>query len=155
ARTAGVSGPVLDRIVGEALSLSGRLQKMAADARPPSLADLAADRMLLHLGELRHPVAILGGSPMTRPAAELLQKAGVPLLVVNRSLEPAQELAGSVGGEVLSLEAFRAKPRDVVGLIVATGGNEPVLDAAAVNRLASVATRPLLIIDFGLPPNID
>ncbi len=38
---------MLDRIVGEALSLSGRLQRMAADARPPSLADLASDRMLL------------------------------------------------------------------------------------------------------------
>jgi len=49
ARTAGVCGPVLDRIVGEALSLSGRLQRMAADARPPSLADLASDRMQLHL----------------------------------------------------------------------------------------------------------
>src|SRR5689334_23809577 len=52
ARTAGVCGPVLDRIVGEALSLSGRLQRMAADARPPSLADLASDRMLLHLSSL-------------------------------------------------------------------------------------------------------
>jgi glutamyl-tRNA reductase len=38
---------------------------------------------------------------------------------------------------------------------VATGGTEPVLDAAAVQRLAKAVTKPLLIIDFGLPPNID
>jgi glutamyl-tRNA reductase len=155
ARTAGVCGPVLDRIVGEALSLSGRLQRMAADARPPSLADLAADRMLLHLDGKRGTVAILGVSPMTRRASELLRKAGVSLLVVNRSLEPAQELARSVDGEALSLDAFRAQPRDVCGLVVATGGTEPVLDDGAVARLAAVASRPLLIIDFGLPPNID
>ena len=188
ARTAGVCGPVLDRIVGEALSLSGRLQRMAADARPPSLADLASDRMQLHLSggaptntngraastassaappnagatpravpasDARGVVAILGVSPMTRRASELLHKAGVKLLVVNRTMEAAEELARSVGGEALSLEAFRAQPRDVAGLIVATGGNEPVLDIAAVQRLAKAASRPLLIIDFGLPPNID
>jgi glutamyl-tRNA reductase len=179
ARTAGVCGPVLDRIVGEALSLSGRLQKMAADARPPSLADLAADRMLGHLGGNTGAVAgakngatastgsspallasggiiaILGVSPMTRRASELLHKAGAKLIVVNRSREAAEELARSVNGEAIALDAFRAQPRDVAGLIVATGGTEPVLDAAAVQRLAKVATRSLLIIDFGLPPNID
>ncbi len=180
ARLAGVCGPVLDRIVGEALSLSGRLQRMAADARPPSLADLASDRMLLHLGgnaslragvangptagattavgaahDARGIVAILGVSPMTRRASELLHKAGTKLVVVNRTLEVAEELAQSIGGEATSLEAFRAQPRDVAGLIVATGGTEPVLDASAVQRLAKAATKPLLIIDFGLPPNID
>ena len=155
ARTAGVCGPVLDRIVGEALTLSGRLQRMAADARPPSLADLAADRMLLHLGEKRGVVAILGVSPMTRRASELLRAAGTELIVVNRSMDAAEELARSVNGQAVSLDAFRAQPRDVAGLIVATGGTEPVLDTSAVQRLTKAATKPLLIIDFGLPPNID
>jgi len=155
ARTAGVSGPVLDRIVGEALTLSGRLQRMAADARPPSLADLASDRMQFHLKERGGTVAILGVSPMTRRASERLHKAGVPLIVVNRSMDAANELALSVGGAAVSLEEFRARPRDVAGLIVATGGSEPVLDAGAVQRLANVATKPLLVIDFGLPPNIE
>ena len=187
ARTAGVCGPVLDRIVGEALSLSGRLQRMAAEARPPSLADLASDRMLMHLsggsspdsaatrgahgggtldphpvasparatGDARGVVAILGVSPMTRRASELLHKAGAKLVVVNRTLEAAEELALTVGGEAISLESFRAQPHDVMGLIVATGGTQPVLDAGAVHRLAKAATKPLLIIDFGLPPNID
>jgi glutamyl-tRNA reductase len=157
-RTAGVCGPVLDRIVGDALSLSGRLQRMAAEARPPSLADLAADRMQHHLGNsgvAPPPVAILGVSPMTRRASELLHKAGVPLLIVNRTLENAEELARTVQAEAMSLDAFRANPRDVAGLIVATGGTGPVLDEPAIERLAAVATRAPLIIDFGLPPNID
>ncbi len=74
-------------------------------------------------------VAILGVSPMTRRASELLHKAGARLIVVNRTMEVAEELARAVGGEAISLEAFRAQPRDVAGLIVATGGTEPVLDA--------------------------
>src|SRR5690606_22684888 len=125
--------------------LSGRLQRMAADARPPSLADLAADRMLLHLKEKggASPVAILGVSPMTRRASELLHKAGANLIVVNRTMDNAQELARAVNGEAISLDAFRAQPRDVAGLIVATGGTEPVLDAGAVHRLAATASKPL------------
>jgi glutamyl-tRNA reductase len=43
----------------------------------------------------------------------------------------------------------------VTGIVVATGGSEPVLDAAALARLVRVAPKPPLVVDFGLPPNID
>jgi glutamyl-tRNA reductase len=155
AREAGVCGPILDRILGEALGLSGRLQRLAADSRPPSLADLAADRMLLHLADRPGTIALVGVSPMTRRCGELLHQAGVPVMVVNRSQDTGEEFARTIEGTAVSLAEFRAQPRDVAGLVVATGGNEPVLDADALRRLAAVATNPLLIIDFGLPPNID
>ena len=38
---------------------------------------------------------------------------------------------------------------------MATGGTEAVLDESALRRLAAAATQPMLIIDFGLPPNVD
>jgi glutamyl-tRNA reductase len=155
ARTAAVCGPILDRILGEALSLAGRLQRLAVDARPPSLADLAADRMLLHLNERSGSVALIGVSPMTKRCGELLHKAGVSIIVVNRTADTAEEYARTVEGNAVPLEEFRARPRDVAGLVVATGGTEPVLDSDALRRVAATATNPLLIIDFGLPPNID
>jgi glutamyl-tRNA reductase len=155
ARTAAVCGPILDRILGEALSLAGRLQRLAVDARPPSLADLAADRMLLHLNERSGSVALLGVSPMTRRCGGLLHKAGVKVVVVNRTTDIAEEFARAIEGIAVPLEEFRARPHDVAGLMVATGGTEPVLDANALRRLAATATNPLLIIDFGLPPNIE
>jgi glutamyl-tRNA reductase len=155
AREAGVCGPILDRVLGDALGLSGRLQRLAADSRPPSLADLAADRMLLHVAERPSTVALIGVSPMTKRCGELLHGAGIPVMVVNRSADTGEEFARSLAGVAVPLAEFRARPRDVAGLIVATGGNEPVLDTDALRRLAAVATGPLLIIDFGLPPNID
>ena len=155
AREARVCGPLLDRVLGEALSLSGRLQRLAADSRPPSLADLAADRMLLHVGDKPGTIALIGVSPMTRRCGELLHQAGVSVTVVNRSADSAEEFARSIEGTAIQLDEFRARPRDVAGLVVATGGNEPVLNAESLRKLAAVATRPLLIIDFGLPPNID
>ena len=155
ARTAAVCGPVLDRIVGESLALAGRLQRLAADARPPSLADLAADRMLQHVKDEPGTVALIGVSPMTRRCGELLHQAGVPVLVINRSTDVAAEFARTLEGASLPLEEFRARPRDVAGLIVATGGTEPVLDAQALKRLAATVSGRALIIDFGLPPNVE
>jgi glutamyl-tRNA reductase len=148
-----VCGPVLDRIMGEALSLAGRLQRLATEARPPSLADLAAERMLTHLKG--GAVALIGVSPMTKRCGELLHRAGVPVIVVNRTTETAEAFALTINGTAMSLDAFRAQPRDVEGVVVATGGNEPVLAADALRRLAATAGRAPLIIDFGLPPNID
>ncbi|HVY81752.1 MAG TPA: hypothetical protein VG994_12270 [Steroidobacteraceae bacterium] len=155
AREAGVSGPWLDRVIGDALSLSGRLQRLAADSRPPSLADLAADRMLLHIAERQGTVALVGVSPMTKRCGELLHEAGIAVLVVNRTADTGEEFARTLGASAVSLAEFRAQPRNVAGLVVATGGNEPVLSPDALSRLAAVATAPVLIIDFGLPPNVD
>ena len=153
ARTAAVCGPVLDRIMGEALSLAGRLQRLASAARPPSLADLAAERMLHHVNG--GAVALIGVSPMTKRCGELLHNAGISVIVVNRTTETAEEFALTINGTAVALDVFRAQPCAVAGVIVATGGNEPVLAADALRRLAARASQPPLIIDFGLPPNID
>jgi glutamyl-tRNA reductase len=155
ARTASVSGPTLDRVVGEALSMSNRMQSLAAGAKPVSLAELAADRMRRHHAGQPGTIALIGVSPMTRRCGAVLHEAGIPLLVVNRTLETAREWAQSVSAEAISLDEFRARPRDVAGIVVATGGSEPVLDAAALARLAKLASKPPLVIDFGLPPNVD
>src|SRR5215469_602648 len=119
-RAAHTCGPILDRLMGEALGMARRMRRLSAGVRAPSLADLAADRVQQHLagrpgqppheialtetGERTSPnktrnfagtprVALLGVSPMTRRCAALLSSARVPLLVVNRTLEAAEELA--------------------------------------------------------------
>src|ERR1700747_3555358 len=69
-RTARTSGPVLDRLVGEALGMARRVRRMTARVRTPSLRDLAAERVLKHLGGAAGAPAPPGGStPTTRCAA--------------------------------------------------------------------------------------
>jgi glutamyl-tRNA reductase len=111
--------------------------------------------MTLHLADRPGTIALIGVSPMTKRCGELLHQGGVPVMVVNRSQDTGEEFAQTINGTAVSLAEFRTSPRDVAGLVVATGGNEPVLDADALQRLKTVTTSPLLIIDFGLPPNID
>jgi glutamyl-tRNA reductase len=203
AREAHASGPILDRLLGEALGMANRVHRLEAGVRAPSLADLAADRAVLHLAGKPGTVALVGVSPMTKRCGKALHRAGVPLLVVNRTLEAAEEFAQTVGAQALSLDEFRARPREVAALVLAAGGGEPVLDTDALARLAhvtklaqsnalaqaatlaqattpaqaattsyvtkiahaatsshaatlpQVTTRPPLIIDFGVPPNVE
>jgi len=166
AREAHTTGPLLDRIVGEALAMARHAHGVATH-HAPSLADLAAERVLEN-GIARPPrgaaagssapyVALLGVSPMTRRCGARLHERGVPLLVVNRSLDPARELAQEVSGRAVSLESFRRDPpAGCAAIVCASGATEPVLDAPALERVARGANGAApLIVDFGLPANVD
>ena len=155
ARTAGVCGPTLNRLMSEALSMANRVRRLSAAARPPSLADLAAKRLLYHCGDGTHPVALVGVSPMTRRCGQALHEAGLPLLIVNRSAEAASEWAQSLGARCMSLNEFRTSPPNVAALVLAAGAAEAILDETALRTIGAAATRSPLIVDFGLPPNVE
>jgi glutamyl-tRNA reductase len=167
ARTAGTSGPLLDRLLGEALGMANRMQRLQAGTSASSLADLAAARVLDHLGGSSATVALIGVSPMTRRCGLALHRAGVPLLIVNRTLAPAADYAATVAGRAIPLEQFRQQPEAVAALVLAAGGGEPVLDGRSLHLLAEATSgarqtssdlrrmRAPLAVDFGVPPNID
>jgi glutamyl-tRNA reductase len=156
ARTAQVCGPTLDRLLGEALSMANRVRRLESNVRSPSLADLAADRVIRHLEGKHLRVALVGVSPMTRRCGMILHRAGLPLLAVNRTLQAAEEFAATVGGRAVSLDEFRERPAELGALVLAAGGNEPVLNARALMSIAAAAgPRAPMLVDFGVPPNAD
>jgi glutamyl-tRNA reductase len=156
AREARVSGPLLDRLLSEAMNMARQAHRiMTHDA--PSLADLAVGRVMQHLEGRPGPfgtVGLVGVSPMTRRCGLQLRARDVPVTVINRTLDTAEDLALELGGTAVSLEAFRNDPAAYASttLICASGATEPVIDRAVLVKLAHA--RPLLI-DFGLPPNVD
>jgi glutamyl-tRNA reductase len=166
-RAAGTCGPLLDRLLGEALGTANRVQRLQAGTSAASLADLAAARVLDHLAGGADTVALIGVSPMTRRCGLALHRAGVPLLIVNRTLAPAADYAASVAGRAVPLEQFRQQPEAVAALVLAAGGGEPVLDGGSLRLLAEAVSRARqtqsdlrrahapLAVDFGVPPNVD
>jgi glutamyl-tRNA reductase len=155
ARAAEVCGPTLNRLLSEALSMASRVHRLSAATRPPSLADLAAQRLLAHCGGRPEPIALVGVSPMTRRCAQILHEAGLALLIVNRSVTVATEWAQSLGARAFPLDEFRVSPPNVQAVVLAASASEAVLDGAALSALAQAAMTPPLIIDFGLPPNVE
>ncbi len=154
AREAGTCGPLLNRLLGEALGMANRVQRLRSGLPQRSLADLAVERVRAHLGERRERVALIGVSPMTRRCGLALAREGVPLLIVNRTPAAAESLAAEVSGQAMALEDFRTAPERVAALVLAAGGGAPLLGEATLERLASGGRRPLAV-DFGVPPNLE
>ncbi|HEY4771546.1 MAG TPA: hypothetical protein VIH50_00810 [Steroidobacteraceae bacterium] len=153
-RTDGACGPTLNRLMNEALSMAHRVHRLSADARPPSLADIAVQRVLALASARGDPVALIGVSPMTRRCAQLLHSAERPLLIVNRTHETAAQWAQSLGAPCMTLGEFHSAPPRVAAIILAAGG-AALLDAATLQTLKKAAATAPLIIDFGLPPNVE
>jgi len=158
ARAAGTCGPQLDYIFGEALRAAQDVHQQAArPGNADSLANFAVKRALEHLAERKDKparVALVGVSPMTRHCARSFAAQNIPMVIVNRTLELAQEFAVEVKAEAMALDDFRKDPTGFDVIITAVGGAEPVLDRALLKRLADTRTAPLLL-DLGVPPNID
>ena len=153
-RADGVCGPTLNRLMNEALSMAHRVHRLSAEARPPSLADLAVQRVLELANARCDPIALIGVSPMTRRCAQLLHSAERSLLIVNRTHETAVEWAQSLGAACLTLGEFRTSAPRVAAIIVAAGG-AALLDAAALQAFKRADAAAPLVIDFGLPPNVE
>ena len=157
-REAGLASGRLGEVALEALRLSRHVRRRAAlDLGHTSLAEIALELIRERLSIAPGTVALLGVSAMTERCGRALVRDGVPLVVVNRTVERAEELARALGGvQAVSLEAFRAEPGAVAALVSATGAREPIFDRAALERIARAAgaVKPR-IIDLGVPCDVD
>jgi glutamyl-tRNA reductase len=157
AQAAGTIGPRLETVFAEALRVAKRVKPMTEGRiGAVSLADIAGRHAAERAVRTGGAVALVGVSPMTERCARALVAQGVRVIVVNRTLSRAEELARDIGGEARQLDAFRTAPDAVEAVILATGSKEPVLGRADLERLAA-RTRsgePPLVIDLGVPPNV-
>lgn len=157
AQAAGTAGPRLDRVFTEALRVARRVKPITEGrVGTVSLAEIAERHAAERALRTRGTVALIGVSPMTAQCARSLAARGIPVIIVNRTLSRAEELARVTPGTARELDAFRAAPDAVEVVILATGATEPVLRRADLERLAARSTsgEPPLVIDLGVPPNV-
>jgi glutamyl-tRNA reductase len=158
ARRAGMCGPRLEMVLEEALRVAARVHTVTrlGNGRV-SLAEIALERVRPHLADSPGPVALVGVSPMTERCGRALAERGVPIVIVNRSLDGARRFAAEVGGESRSLSGFREDPDPVEAVVLATGASGAVLPRSTLEKLGarSPSGRPPLIIDLAIPPDVD
>lgn len=156
-RRLGLVGPRLEPALAEALKVSKRVRPLTEGRiGKVSLAEVAVRRVLERLERSSGAVALIGVSPMTEQCAELLAGRGVSLVIVNRTFERAEALAGRVGAAARSLDAFRAAPDQLAALVVATCAREPVFTRSDLERIAARAPggESPMVIDLAVPPNV-
>jgi glutamyl-tRNA reductase len=161
ARAGRAAGPVLETMFRHAVEVGKRARSETAIARgitslSHAAVALAAETVGGSLGGLR--VLVVGAGEMGAGMGTALERmTDAPTVVVaNRSLPRAEEVAGRVGGEAIDLESMRALLGEVDVVLTSTAAPNVVIDESHVEpALARRGGRPLLIVDAAVPRNVD
>ncbi|MCU0635763.1 MAG: glutamyl-tRNA reductase, partial [Gemmatimonadaceae bacterium] len=161
ANTAGTIGPVLHRLFDTALRSGKRVQtETPLSVGRHSIGAEAAAVAAQRFGTLTHArVVIVGCGKTGSRAARQVHKLGArDLVCLNRSPAKAEELAAAVGGRAGLLESAHLEVAMADIAIVATASEDAVLRADALStgrRNCGAEGQPLLLLDLGVPRNID
>jgi glutamyl-tRNA reductase len=156
AEAAGLLHAQLGALVEDALLVAKRVRPVTdGHIGRGSLADIALEHVMLRLAAQPGAVALVGVSPVIVHCAATLAAHGVPVVMVNRTRQRAQEIA-PLGASVRSLDDFRDSPNEVSALVLATASTEPIFSPSDCLRLAQCGTRgiPPLVVDMSLPASL-
>lgn len=159
ARHHGALGNRLDRLFQQTFAVAKRARtNTRIGVNPVSVASTAvrlAQDSFAHLPG--SSVLLIGAGETIELAARHLAKVGVGrLLVANRTLAHAQELAGRHGGYALPLAELDHHLAEADVVFSATASREPVLRQAQVQAaLAARRRKPVLLFDLAVPRDIE
>ena len=154
-------GPILDRCLTMAFRGAKRVRTETEVARGgASVASVAVELARSIFGQLRGAtIALVGAGEMGRQAALHLRADGAEqVLVVNRSRERGEELAGAVGGQYLGwdqLDEALIKASVVVTTTGASGPNAHVIDTGMMRRIMRKRRgKPIFMVDIAVPRDV-
>jgi len=159
ARGAGTLGGQLDRLFQHAFATAKRARTdTRIGANPVSVASAAVRLAQESFARLEESTVLLIGAGETiELAARHLSEGKVKrLLVANRTLAHAQELATRHGGVALPLSELDRHLGEADIVLSATAAREPILHKPQVAAaLAQRRHRPMLLLDLAVPRDID
>jgi glutamyl-tRNA reductase len=129
----------------------------AIGASPVSVAFAAVSLARQIFGDLERQTALLIGAGETiELAARHLHEQGTgKMIIANRTVSRAHELAAQFDGYGIELDEIPAHLAEADIVITSTGSSEPLLDQAMVRTaLRGRKHRPVLMVDIAVPPDV-
>ncbi|WP_407354267.1 glutamyl-tRNA reductase [Luteimonas sp. R10] len=158
ARAAGALGSRLDRLFQHAFVTAKRARSETRIGNSPvSVASVAVRLAQDSFTRLADSTALLigAGETIELVARHLVQADAKRLLVANRTLAHAQDLASRHGGVALPLAELDRHLSQADLVFSATASREPVLHRAQVEAaLQARRHRPMLLLDLAVPRDI-
>ncbi len=156
---AGTTGPILNRLFGQALHAGKRVRaETGVGTLPASIPAAAVEVAERTVGDLAgRRVLVLGAGKMAALAlSNFVARGAERIFVANHRLERAEELARRFGGEAVAFEQMREELVRADVVLAATRCPRPVLAADDVApAVARRAGRPILFLDIAVPRDVD
>jgi len=155
----GACGPILGRLFQLAFATAKRVRtETQVAARPVSVARVAVDLAEQIFEDLAGKHALLvGAGEMTEAALAALRERGLSsVAITNRTPERAAPLAVRFGATAHGLSELPRLLADADVVLTSIAGDVPLLTPELVSAaLAGRKSRPLFVIDIGVPRNAD
>jgi glutamyl-tRNA reductase len=159
AHAARLTGCVLNRLFQAAFHTTKEIRTWTGIGRGTvSVKSAVAELTEKVLGDdLARSIMVIGAGRMAECCVRLLRKKGAhAILVANRSIDRAVDLAVRSGGQAICLGDCLFGMRDVDLVIAATSSPHALLTRADLENLMKArSSRPLLLIDLSVPRNIE
>jgi glutamyl-tRNA reductase len=157
ARTAGLTGAVLNRLFQRAFQVTKEIRTLTGIGRGTVSIKSTAVELIGKSDLSQQSIMVLGAGKMAENCVRLLVKKGAKsIFISNRSFDRALDLATRCGGEAVCFGYCLFEMRDVDVVIAATSSAETLLGRDDVGNLMKARrNRPLLLIDLSVPRNID
>jgi glutamyl-tRNA reductase len=159
AHDAGSLGKVLDRLFQHTFAAAKTIRTNSGiSEHPVSVAYTAVVLARQIFGDLKtQTVVLVGAGEMVQLCGRYLRDHDIAnLLILNRSLEKAEELAGELNATAMTLDRLdEALPRADI-LISSTASPDPVIRRPDVKKaLRQRRHRPMFLVDIAVPRDIE
>ena len=158
AQREGAARSTLNALFRAALSTGKRARNETGIGRGTASISHAAVEMITDMiGELSGKrVLVVGAGSMGEGVAVALHRAGgADILVANRTAERGASLAERVDGVAVGLDRLSEAVAAADVIVAGTGADRTLLTRSLVEQARGSSTRPLHVVDIGVPRNVD
>lgn len=158
AQSQGTTGKILSGLFQSAIRAGKRARtETTISHNPASIASVAVkliSQTVQQLDDAR--ILVLGAGEMAELAVEALRKRGAnQILVINRTLESAQQLADRWGGQAAALEMLLDYLPEADIVITSTSAPHLVIQPSMVETaMISRPHRPMVFMDIAVPRDV-
>jgi glutamyl-tRNA reductase len=159
AQDAGTTGPVLNRLFQAAFSVAKRVRtetEIGANAVSVASAAVAMARTVFASFENRTALMVGAGETIALAARHLHADGLRRMIVANRSIDRARELADEFQGFAIGLDDIAAHLREADIVVASTASpNVIITREMAAQALRARKRRPMFMVDIAVPRDID
>jgi glutamyl-tRNA reductase len=159
AQEAGTTGPVLNRLFQAAFSVAKRVRtetQIGANAVSVASAAVAMAKTVFASFENRTALLVGAGETIALAARHLHADGLRRMIVANRSIDRARELAAEFQGFAIGLDEIGAHLREADIVVASTASpNAIITREMAAQALRARKRRPMFMVDIAVPRDIE